>query len=215
MAQLGLFGGSDKTPRALAAGAWLLPGFALAWEAQLLVDIAHIQALAPPRQMLTPGGRQMSVRMTNAGAFGWVTDARGYRYQATDPVSQKAWPPLTSTLTRLATEAAAAAEYPHFEPDACLVNEYLPGAQMTLHQDKNERDERWPIVSVSLGLDATFLFGGLSRTDRPQRIGLQHGDVVVWGGPSRLHFHGIAPLKAGTHATLGARRINLTFRRAR
>jgi alkylated DNA repair protein (DNA oxidative demethylase) len=154
----------------------------------------------------------MSVRTTSCGALGWVSDARGYRYSAHDPLSGQPWPAMPEGLQSLAQRAAALAGYAHFVPNACLVNVYVPGAKMSLHQDKDEKDFSAPIVSVSLGLPAVFLFGTLKRTDRPQRYRLVHGDVVVWGGPSRLAFHGVAPLADGQHALLGRTRVNLTFR---
>ena len=164
--------------------------------------------------MVTPGGLTMSVAMTNCGALGWVTDRRGYRYSALDPESDLPWPALPASFRRLAQDAAAVAGYAAFEPDACLVNRYEPGAKLSLHQDADERDFTQPIVSVSLGVPATFLFGGLRRADKTQRIALADGDVVVWGGPARMRFHGVLPLKDGQHSRLGAQRINLTFRKA-
>ena len=169
---------------------------------------------APLRHMATPGGLRMSVAMSNCGAQGWITDGRGYRYARLDPASGRPWPPMPPVFLRLAQQAALAAGYPGFTPDACLVNRYAPGARMALHQDRDECDFTAPIVSVSLGLPATFLFGGAERADKAARIPLLHGDVVVWGGPDRLRFHGVAPLKEGEHALLGAQRINLTFRKA-
>lgn len=165
--------------------------------------------------MSTPGGHRMSVAMTNCGRFGWVTDRTGYRYDRIDPESGKPWPPMPPVLVELAQGAAAEAGFSAFAPDACLINRYEPGARMSLHQDKDEADFAAPIVSVSLGLPAIFLFGGLKRSDRPRRFRLEHGDVVVWGGPARLAFHGVAPLADGEHGAMGRRRINLTFRRAR
>lgn len=198
----------------MAPGAVLLPGFALPHETALLAAVGAIAAAAPWRHMVTRGGFRMSVAMTNGGDLGWYTDRRGYRYVPADPDSGLPWPPLPAVLRELAVLAAARAGYAGFAPDACLVNRYAPGARMSLHQDRNERDFSQPIVSVSLGLPATFLFGGPARSDRPQRIRLSHGDIVVWGGPSRLRFHGVAPLRAGVHPLLGAQRINLTLRRA-
>ncbi|MGJ4949277.1 DNA oxidative demethylase AlkB [Bradyrhizobium sp. HKCCYLS20291] len=205
--------GPSREP--LAPGAVLLRGFARSHETELLAAIETITAQAPFRRMITPGGHQMSVAMTNCGAFGWVTDRSGYRYDAVDPESGKTWPAMPSLFRQLAEQAAGAAGFAGFAPDACLINRYEPGAKMSLHQDRDERDLDEPIVSVSLGLPATFLFGGLKRSDKTQRHRLVHGDVVVWGGPARLAFHGVAPLADGEHARLGRRRINLTFRRAR
>lgn len=165
--------------------------------------------------MQTPGGKTMSVAMSNCGEFGWLTDRRGYRYERTDPVGEKTWPPMPDFLRELATSAAAAAGFAEFFPDACLINRYKPGARMSLHQDRDEIDFGAPIVSISLGLPATFLFGGDTRAERPERIELEHGDVLVFGGASRLRFHGVLPLKAGLDPVYGAERINLTLRKAR
>ena len=180
----------------------------------MLAALAEVEAQAPFRHMFTPGGHRMSVAMTNCGRHGWVTDRRGYRYDDIDPESGKAWPAMPALFRELAENAAREAGFAGFAPDACLINRYEPGAKMSLHQDRDERDFSAPIVSVSLGLPATFLFGGLKRSGKSQRYRLEHGDVVVWGGPSRLFFHGVAPLADGDHAALGRKRINLTFRRA-
>lgn len=198
----------------LAPGAILLRGRALPVEAALLAGLSEVTAAAPFRRMVTPGGYEMSVAMTNCGQAGWVTDRRGYRYDRIDPESGRPWPPMPEAFLRLATEAAAEAGYAGFRPDACLVNRYEPGARLSLHQDRDERDFGQPIVSVSLGLPATFQFGGLKRTDKTMRIPLRHGDVVVWGGRSRLYHHGVLALKEGEHPALGRMRINLTFRKA-
>jgi alkylated DNA repair protein (DNA oxidative demethylase) len=206
---------ADAGPdRPIAEGAMLLSGFALPVEPTLLPALDAILAAAPFRHMVTPGGFTMSVGMTNCGAAGWVTDRKGYRYTATDPLSGRPWPAMPSAFADLASRAADAAGFGPFVPDACLVNRYEPGARLSLHQDRNERDYGAPIVSVSLGLPATFLFGGLERGGRTRKIPLEHGDVVVWGGPARLAFHGVAPLAEGAHPRLGRARINLTFRRA-
>jgi alkylated DNA repair protein (DNA oxidative demethylase) len=200
---------------AMAEGAVLLRGFARPFAVELIADIGGIVEQAPFRHMVTPGGHQMSVAMTNCGSAGWVTDRAGYRYDGVDPESRKAWPAMPPSLRAMAAQAAAEAGFAGFLPDACLINRYQPGARMSLHQDKDEQDFGAPIVSVSLGLPAIFLFGGLQRSDRPRRFRLEHGDVVVWGGPARLAFHGVAPLADGEHAVLGRQRINLTFRKAR
>lgn len=217
---LSLFADEDQAPSAPAPlvpgtrASMLLRGFALPYVAELLPALAAIVQAAPLRHMATPGGLRMSVAMSNCGALGWVTDGRGYRYASLDPASGQPWPPMPSAFLRLAHEAALAAGYPDFVPDACLLNRYAPGARMALHQDRDENDMTAPIVSVSLGLPATFLFGGAARADKAARIALLHGDVVVWGGVDRLRFHGVAALKEGEHAQLGAQRINLTFRKA-
>lgn len=201
----------------LAPGAVLLRGFALADSCLLLSDLDAVFAAAPLRQMSTPGGLRMSVAMTSCGALGWVSDRAGYRYSATDPDSGRRWPALPASFLRLAQAAARRAGFADFVPDSCLINRYLPGCKLSLHQDKDERDFSAPIVSVSLGLPAVFLFGGPARSDRPARHPLRHGDVAVWGGPARLHYHGIAPIKPADFAPdprLDGCRINLTLRRA-
>ncbi len=198
----------------LGDGAVLLGGFACQEGAALLRALAAVAEAAPFRHMVTPGGHCMSVAMTNCGAVGWVTDRTGYRYDRTDPESGLPWPEMPGVFADLAAEAAAQAGFAGFMPDACLINRYEPGARLSLHQDKDERGFDAPIVLVSLGLPATFLFGGVKRSDPPRRVALRHGDVAVWGGPSRLAFHGVAPLAEGEHPMLGRQRINLTFRRA-
>ena len=199
---------------ALAPGAMLLSGFARSLEDGLVTALQRVVELAPFRHMSTPGGHRMSVAMTNCGTLGWLTDRTGYRYEVLDPESGRPWPPMPDAFADLAARAAAAAGFDGFAPDACLINRYAPGARLSLHQDKNEQDFEAPIVSVSLGLPAVFLFGGLNRADRPRRLPLSHGDVVVWGGPARLRYHGVLPLEEGHHPLLGAYRINLTFRKA-
>lgn len=199
----------------IAEGAMLLRGFARPIQHDLLAAIEAVTAQAPFRHMSTPGGYQMSVAMTNCGALGWVTDRTGYRYDGIDPASGKPWPEMPSIFRELAGQAAAQAGFAAFRPEACLVNRYEPGARLSLHQDRDEKNYDEPIVSVSLGLPATFLWGGLKRSDKTVRYRLEHGDVVVWGGASRLTFHGVAPLADGEHALLGRQRINLTFRKAR
>lgn len=198
----------------LGPGAVVLRGFARPREAVLLAGVEAVMARAPLRHMLTPGGLRMSVAMTNCGELGWVSDRSGYRYTALDPESGLRWPPLPDAFGRLAREAAAEAGFHGFAPDACLINRYEPGTRLSLHQDRDERDHGQPIVSVSLGIPALFLFGGAKRADKAQRIPLAHGDVVVWGGPARLHHHGVLPLKEAWHPLTGACRINLTFRKA-
>lgn len=198
----------------LCVGAVVLRRVALADDSTILAALGSIAAEAPFRHMATPGGFRMSVAMTNCGSYGWVTDTTGYRYDAMDPESGNPWPAMPDVFLKLATEAAASAGFDQFAPDACLINRYIPGARLSLHQDKNERDFSQPIVSVSLGLPAVFLFGGLRREEKPVRIQLTHGDVVVWGGLARHRYHGILPLKEGRHPLTGEHRINLTFRKA-
>ena len=199
----------------MAEGAVLLRGFAKPVEGELIADLRDIVAQAPFRHMVTPGGHSMSVAMTNCGRVGWVTDRTGYRYDTKDPETGNPWPAMPPSFCELAGQAAAEAGFDKFSPDACLINRYEPGARMSLHQDKDEHDFGAPIVSVSLGLPAIFMFGGLQRSDRPRRFRLEHGDIAVWGGPARLAFHGVASLAEGEHALMGRQRINLTFRRAR
>ena len=195
-------------------GAIVLRGFTSAYASDLLHAVEAIRAAAPFRHLTTPGGHVMSVAMTNCGALGWVSDRSGYRYQRVDPLSGEPWPAMPALLRATATAAADAAGYACFTADACLINRYEPGARLSLHQDRDERDLAAPIVSMSLGLPAIFLFGGLRRNEKPRRIRLDHGDVVVWGGATRLAFHGVEPLDDGEHAVTGRCRINLTFRKA-
>jgi alkylated DNA repair protein (DNA oxidative demethylase) len=195
----------------LAPGAVLLQNFAAddLWPA-----VQQIADAAPFRHMITPGGFEMSVAMTNCGPLGWTTDRTGYHYSPTDPQSGRPWPTMPSAFLALATAAAHQAGFPNFTPDACLINRYHPGAKMSLHQDKDEYDFAQPIVSVSLGLPAIFLLGGFERSDKAARVRLHHGDVVVWGGPARLRYHGVLPIKPGEHPLTGPCRINLTLRAA-
>ena len=198
----------------LGPGTAILNGFALVRETELAFMIQAISKLAPFRHMITPGGFRMSVALTNCGRYGWVTDRTGYRYDSIDPETEQHWPGMPDNFLELARAAASTAGFPSFNPDACLINRYEPGSRLTLHQDKNERDFTQPIVSVSLGLPATFLFGGMERSDKTVGVPVHHGDVLVWGGPARLRYHGINPLKEGVHPTFGGYRYNLTFRAA-
>lgn len=199
----------------LGPGAVLLGGFALDDSDALLAEIRPLAATSPFRHMTTRSGGRLAVAMFNCGETGWVSDGRGYRYQSIDPQTGDRWPGLPPRFLDLAARAAAAAGYPGFVPDACLVNRYDAQTRLSLHQDMDERDHDAPIVSVSLGLSATFLWGGLTRSDRPRRHPVHHGDVVVWGGPSRMVFHGVDSVEKGTHPATGACRYNLTFRKAR
>lgn len=198
----------------MGAQAFILPGFAEPWLDQLLPALHSLRHQAPFRQMSTKGGRRMSVQTTACGELGWVSGEHGYHYSPIDPQSGQPWPVMPACLRELAQRAAAEAGFPSFNPDSCLINRYLPGARMGLHQDRDEKDYRAPIVSVSLGMPATFLFGGFNRSDRPSRALLTHGDVVVWGGVDRLRFHGVMPLTDMPHPQLGSQRINLTVRKA-
>ena len=197
----------------IADGAVLLRAFVRPIESELIAAVRAIVAQSPFRRMTTPGGHLMSVAMTNCGARGWITDHTGYRYDPIDPRTGAPWPAMPAVFRDLALRAAEQGGFTGFAPDACLVNRYTPGTRLSLHQDKDELDYAAPIVSVSLGLPATFLFGGMARSDKPRRFRLVHGDVVVWGGPNRLAYHGVAALADGEHPLLGRQRINLTFRR--
>lgn len=198
----------------LAEGVCLLRGFALADEDAVIAAIEEVVARAPFRNMTTPGGFEMSVAMSNCGALGWISDRRGYRYSALDPLGGAPWPPMPAAFSSLARAAAARAGFECFEPDACLINRSRPGTRLTLHQDRNERDFSQPIVSVSLGLPATFVLGNEVRAGKTMRLPLVHGDVLVWGGPARLRHHGVLPLREGRHPRLGEVRVNLTLRKA-
>ena len=202
----------DRRELALDPGAVLLEGFALSVDRALLDTVAAIAKAAPFRHLETPGGRSMSVAMTNVGRLGWVSDRNGYRYDEIDPLSGRPWLAMPTVFAELARSAAAAAGYGGFAPEACLINRYEPGAKLSLHQDRDERNLDQPIVSVSLGVDATFLWGGQARSDRARRIKLHHGDVVVWGGPARLTYHGVDTLGVSDHPLTGPLRYNLTFR---
>lgn len=207
---------TDDPPRIepLAPDACVLRGFARERAPVLLADLEIVTAQAPFRHLITPGGYRMSVAMTNCGSLGWVSDERGYRYDAIDPDSGLPWPAMPASFRMLAQQAAARAGFDAFAPDACLINRYEPGSKLSLHQDKDERDKSAPIVSVSLGVPAVFLFGGTRRAQTIARVPLESGDVVVWGGASRLNYHGVAPVRPGHHQSLDNVRINLTFRRA-
>lgn len=204
---------SEDLRTAIAPGAVLLRGLGRAGDVDIMQAVESVIAQVPLRHLQTPGGHTMSIQTTRCGSMGWVSEPDGYRYAAHQPGTQQPWPAMPQCLLDFAVRAAAEAGYPDFVPDSCLINQYLPGNKLGLHQDRDERDLRAPVVSLSLGLPAIFLFGGLQRTGRTQRLRLAHGDVVVWGGPSRLAFHGVLPVAEGDHALLGRRRINLTFRK--
>jgi len=199
---------------ALGPAAFVLRGFALSAADDVLAALPAVERCSPFRRLVTPGGYTMSVATTNCGRLGWVSDRSGYRYSPTDPATGGPWPAMPPVFSRLAQDAAGAAGFEAFEPDACLVNRYQPGTRLSLHQDRDERDLGAPIVSVSLGMPAVFQFGGLARGDKVERVPLAHGDVVVWGGVDRLRFHGVLPLKDRPHPLLGSVRLNLTFRKA-
>jgi len=199
----------------LGEQAWLLRGWAREFAAELYASVQALLAQAPLRQMLTPGGQRMAVATSSCGALGWTSSAAGYRYLPRDPDSGRPWPAMPALLAELAARAAQEAGFAGFAPDTCLINRYLPGVRLSLHQDRDEQDLTQPIVSLSLGLPAVFLLGGATRAERQRPVLLEHGDALVWGGVDRLRFHGVRPLKAGWHPLLGEQRINLTFRKAR
>ncbi|MBL8539636.1 MAG: DNA oxidative demethylase AlkB [Betaproteobacteria bacterium] len=211
-----LFDLPEAEPRedSLGLGAVVLRGLAVADAPMLLAALRDAIRRAPFRHMATPGGFRMSVAMTNCGAWGWVSDSGGYRYTRVDPENGESWPEMAAAFLRVAQHAASRAGFEDFLPDACLINRCERGARLSLHQDRNERDLGAPIVSISLGVPAVFLFGGSRRSDPVRRVPLRHGDVVVWGGPARLRYHGVRPLEDGYHPLTGKQRINLTFRRA-
>ena len=211
---LDLFAEDEPWQETLAPGAVILRRFARQDGAALMAAINDVAAQSPFRHMVTPGGYTMSVAMTNCGSLGWTTNTRGYLYAPVDPQTGQPWPAMPAPFQRLCEAASQVAGYPDFVPDACLINRYQPGAKLSLHQDKDEPNLAAPIVSVSLGLPAVFQFGGATRSAPLQRVLLEHGDVVVWGGPSRLFYHGIQPLKPGEHPLTGGYRYNLTFRAA-
>ena len=205
---------AEASKEMLCPGAVMLRRFAQKYETELFAGLKEVTAKAPFRHMVTPGGFRMSVAMTNCGAFGWITDETGYRYDRVDPETNATWPEMPDCFLKLASSAATEVGFDEFLPDACLINRYEPRSKLSLHQDKNERDFEQPIVSVSLGVSATFLFGGSRRNDETERIPVEHGDVIVWGGPARLRYHGVLALKEGFHPLAGGRRFNLTFRKA-
>lgn len=215
METLELFEAAAQNPRQrLGPAATLLRGFALPYVRELMIAIEAINAMSPFRHMVTPGGFTMSVALTNCGALGWTTDRSGYRYTSIDPDTGAPWPLMPEVFVLLASSAAAEAGFDDFMPDACLINRYLPGSRLSLHQDKNEKNYEAPIVSISLGMCSTFLFGGHKRRDPTDKVPLHHGDVAVWGGVDRLRYHGVMPLKGEPHELLGSQRINFTFRKA-
>ena len=191
-----------------------LKGFALSNEQMILADLAAVISHAPLRHMTTKMGFNLSAAMTNCGDVGWVSSRKGYGYNALDPLTDAPWPAMPASFKQLAIQAAEVAGYANFVPEACLINQYQPAARMGLHQDKDELDFSQPIVSVSLGISAVFLFGGMLRNDKPTKIPLMHGDIIVWGRDARFNYHGIMPLKSNIHEVHGAYRFNLTFRKA-
>jgi DNA oxidative demethylase len=179
---------------------------------KLFAAIKTVIDAAPLRHMETPSGKKMSVAMTNCGDLGWTSSRAGYAYSKTDPLTTAPWPTMPQLLFDTAANLARLAGYSGFVPDACLINRYLPGAQMGLHQDRDERDFSQPIVSLSLGVPAKFIIGGLTRGDSTRSVELDDGDAIVFGGAARLIFHGVRAVKVGQHAAINNCRINLTFR---
>jgi alkylated DNA repair protein (DNA oxidative demethylase) len=210
---LELFAAEREPKITLGEGITLLRGFADT--AKLFPLILRIAESAPFRHLVTPGGQTMSVAMTNCGPVGWTSDRTGYRYSSRDPLTSRDWPRMPEEFERLALDAATAGGFPKFVPDACLINRYEPGARLTAHRDADEQNFAQPIVSVSLGLPASFAFYGLTRGGKGRSVALTDGDVLVWGGPSRLVYHAVRPVKPGQHPLTGGFRYNLTFRHAR
>jgi alkylated DNA repair protein (DNA oxidative demethylase) len=208
-----LFSGLTPSEERLAEGAVVLRSFAVAEAPRLIKEVERIAQVAAFRHLVTPGGYTMSVAMTNCGRVGWVSEESGYRYDPLDPQTESPWPEMPAAFLGLAVRAAAAGGFAGYDPDACLINRYVEGAKLSLHQDRDENDAWSPIVSVSLGLPAIFLWGGKRRSDPVRRVPVENGDVVVWGGPARFTYHGVAPLKNGHHPLTGALRFNLTFRK--
>lgn len=198
----------------LSEGAALLRGFALDYEEELIEALRSIVSHAPFRFMKTPSGKAMRVALTNCGELGWISDSAGYRYSPIDPATKRPWPAMPEVLSSLGEAAAAEAGFAHFKPNTCLINHYRPETGLSLHQDLDEGGGAAPIVSISLGIPATFLFGGFERSAPTQKIALEHGDIVVFGGPDRLRFHGVRKLRYAEHPLFGARRFNLSLRLA-
>jgi alkylated DNA repair protein (DNA oxidative demethylase) len=214
MSTLELFAGASRDEGVLLGpGIALLRGFADT--SRLMPLVENVASMSPFRHLVTPGGQTMSVAMTNCGTVGWVSDRSGYRYSSQDPLTGRRWPPMPPEFHELALTAAARGGFPDFVPDACLVNRYSPGSRLTAHRDADEQNFAQPIVSVSLGLPAGFAFYGLTRGGKGRSVALEDGDVLVWGGPSRLVYHAVRPVKPGNHPLTGGYRYNLTFRHAR
>lgn len=212
---LPLFDVEPQDPLPIAEGAVLLRGWAAVNDAQWLAAVRQVLAQQPFQAAYTASGLPMSVRTSNCGSWGWAASRSGYGYTRSDPDSGRPWPEMPIFLKLQAQALASAAGYLAFDPDVCLINSYELGAKMGLHHDADEKDKAAPIVSVSLGLPCTFVWGGLQRSDPVRSFALEHGDVLVWGGASRMVFHGVRPLRAGQHHLLGAQRWNLTFRMVR
>ncbi|THJ30850.1 DNA oxidative demethylase AlkB [Lampropedia aestuarii] len=215
-ASFDLFADSPEEQRvALGPQAVVLRQKASPLAAELVARIEDVLQHSPLYQMATPGGKPLSVRTTSCGTHGWSSDPTGYSYVRHHPLTDQAWPEIPAAWSALATEAAQEAGFAQFAPDTCLINQYGLDSKMALHQDRSEQDLRQPVVSISLGMSALFLWGGMQRSDKPAHVLLHHGDMVVWGGVDRLRFHGIKHLTGAPHPQLGAMRYNLTLRRAR
>lgn len=204
-----------QTTVLLAEGAMVLRRFATPVVVALMEGVEAVVAQSPLRRLIVPNGRPMRIEMTNCGLVGWVNIDGRYRYSRVDPLTGRSWPGMPATFRRIAGAAASAAGYPDFQPAVCIINRYAVGADLQMHQDRDDTQDRQPVVSVSLGLPAIFHFGGQGRGEKPLTIPLDDGDVVVWGGASRMHRHGVAPVAPGVHPRTGAYRYNLTFRTAK
>ena len=200
---------TEPTYEEVTPGAVLMRGLALPQDREFLAAVDTITAAAPVHHAVTPSGLPMGVMVTDCG------DSRAFanRWDPANPTHKRVWPPMPVVLRDFAIRCAVRAGFPKFRPDACHINQYEAGIKLGLHQDRHECDMTQPIVSVSFGLECVFLFGGLQRMDKPRHILLEHGDVFVWGGPARMCFHGVQPLKPGSHPLTGPYRINLTFRK--
>jgi DNA oxidative demethylase len=199
---------TEPTYEEVCPGAVLMRGLASPQDREFLDAVDNITTAAPLHHAVTPTGLPMSVMVTDCGD----SIALARRWQA-DAEPKRRWPPMPVVLREFAVRAAVRAGFPKFRPDSCHINRYQAGTKLGLHQDRHECDLTQPIVSVSFGLQCVFLFGGVVRTEKPRHILLEHGDVFVWGGPSRMRFHGVQPLKPGSHLLTGPYRINLTFRK--
>jgi len=200
---------AEPTHEEIFPGAVLMRSLALPQDNEFFTAAEAIIAARPLHHTTTPSGLPMGVMVTDCG------DSRAFanRWDTANPERMRLWPPMPPLLRDFAIRCAVRSGFPQFRPDACHINRYQAGTKLGLHQDRHECDWTQPIVSLSFGLECIFLLGGLQRTDKPRRILLEHGDVIVWGGPSRMRFHGVQPLKPGHHPLTGPYRYNLTFRK--
>jgi len=200
---------AEPTHEEIFPGATLMRGLAQAQDGEFLEAMQGVLSAAPLHHATTPTGLPMGVMVSDCG----TPEAFRRRWDPANPAVRQMWPPMPRALLDFSLRCAVRAGFPLFRPDTCHVNRYQAGTKLGLHQDRHECDMSQPIVSVSFGLECVFLLGGLERTDSPKRILLEHGDVIVWGGPSRMRFHGVQPLKPGHHPLTGPYRYNLTFRK--